>query len=235
MVYNVHTLLQEILTFWHFTQNISFCTFQFPQDWPSHIHCLAVFPRQVPIPIDWLQIENFEHCYHPLCKCELPPSGSTVDPAIWSFYHGICPHNYPIGLYKFAQNILVADLEDIDLLRWLQDDSNLGLFSYLSDLEYFVYEEFHTFLHNPIVMYKFRKFLNYIDLRVKVFGMGHGVVPVTATVTLSNVLEFDSDIDSDIKHTWKSQIFFAIRCALKRDYFDSFVSIHSHLDSLKTN
>ena len=28
--YNVHTLLQEILTFWHFTQNISFCIFQFP-------------------------------------------------------------------------------------------------------------------------------------------------------------------------------------------------------------
>ena len=71
-LYNVHTLLQEILTFWHFTQNISFCIFQFPQDWPSHIHCLAVFPHQVPIPVEWLELKNIENSYHPSCQCELP-------------------------------------------------------------------------------------------------------------------------------------------------------------------
>ena len=235
MVYNVHTLLKEMLTFWHFTQNILLCIFQFPLNWPSHIHCLAVFPRQVPIPVEWLESKNIEFSYHPSCHCEVPPPGSTIDPAVWSFYHGVCPKNYPYGLYRFAQNILVADLDDIELLNWLQKDSNLGLFSYLSDLEYLVWNEFNTFLHYPIVIFNFVRYTRSIDLNVKIFGMGHGVAPVTAAVTLANVHQVNIDYDTDIKNLWKDQIFFSIRCAMKRDYFDTFVSIHTFLDSLKNN
>ena len=233
MVYNIHTLLQEILTFWHFTQNISLCTFQFPQDWPSHIHCLAVFPRQVPIPVDWLELKNLEKSYHPSCQCILPPSGSTRDPAVWCFYNGICPHHYPYGLHRFAQNILVADLYDMHLIQWLQEDFNLGLFSYLSDLEYMIYEEFNMFLHYPIVMFYFKRFSTSIDLRVKIFGMGHGVMPVTATTTLANIHSVDFDSDIDTKTTMRNQIFFSIRCALKREYFDKFITVHTFLDSFK--
>ena len=138
-----------------FSQNLSFCTFQFPQDWPSHIYCLAVFPRQVRIPVNWLQTENMEKAYHPNCQCKSPPSGSTRDPAIWVSYNGICPKNYPVGLYKHAQNILIADLVDPGLINWLQEDFNSSLFSYLSDLEYIVYHEFNTFLHYPIVYVQF--------------------------------------------------------------------------------
>ena len=129
----------------------------------------------------------------------------------------------------------MADLDDPDLLVWLQKDSNLPLFSYLSDLEYLVYDECHTFLWYPIVMFHFKRYSKTtssdIDLRVKVIGLGHGVVPMTATTTLANVQQ--TVIDSDTRDTWRSQIFFAIRCALKRDYFDTFISIHSTLDSFK--
>ena len=72
-----------------------------------------------------------------------------------------------------------------------------------------------------------------IDLRVKVIGLGHGVVPVTATTTLANVQQTDIDSDIDTRNTWRNQIFFSIRCALKHDYFDAFLSIHSFLDSFK--
>ena len=216
-------------------QNISlFVYFQFSQDWPSHIFSFAVFPRQVPIPVDWLQTENIEKSYHPICQCASPPSGSSRDPAIWAFYNGICPKNYPIGLYKFAQNILVVDQDDPSLLQWLQKDSTLGLLAYLSDLKYMIYNEFHTFLHYPIVMYKFKRFSKSIDLKVKVFGMGHGIAPVSATVTLANVQNTDIDSDIDTKNNWKNQIFFSVRCALKRDYFDAFVSIHTFLDSFNS-
>ena len=92
-----------------------------------------------------------------------------------------------------------------------------------------VYEEFHSFLHFPIVMFQFKRFANSIDLRVKVFGMAHGVMPVTAITTLSNVHQFD--IDS--KTAWKNQIFFSIRSALKREYFDKFITVHTSLDSFK--
>ena len=193
----------------------------------------------MPIPVDWLQTKNIENAYHPSCQitCKSPPSGSTRDIAVWTYYHGICTKNYPYGLYQFAQNILVADLEDPELLQWLQQDSNLGLFSYLSDLEYLVYEEFHMFLWYPIVMFHFKRYsktvTSGIDLRVKVFGLGHGVVPVTAITTISNVQHTDIDSDLDTRNTWRNQIFFSIRCALKRDYFDSFVSIHNFLDSFK--
>ena len=123
------------------------------------------------------------------------------------------------------------DQDDPSLLQWLQQDSTLGILAYLSDLEYMVYDEFHSFLHYPIVMFNFKRFLKSIDIQVKVFGMGHGVTPVTATVTLSHVQHVDIDNNPDIKDLWKSQIFFSIRCALKRDYFDAFLSIHSYLDS----
>ena len=125
----------------------------------------------------------------------------------------------------------MVDQDDPLMLQWLQQESTIGLLSYLSDLEYMVFSEFHDFLHFPIVMYNFKRFLKSIDIRVKVFGMGHGVVPVTATGTLSHVQDIDIDRDIDTKNLWKSQIFFAVRCALKRDYFDHFLSIHSYLDS----
>ena len=80
-------------------------------------------------------------------------------------------------------------------------------------------------------MFNFKRFPKSIDLRVKVFGMAHGVAPVTSTVTLSHVEHTDIDNDSDIKNLWKSKIFFSIRLALKKDYFDAFLSIHSYLDS----
>ena len=183
--------------------------------------------------MEWLELKNIENCYHPSCQCILPPSGSTRDPAVWCFYNGICPHHYPYGLYRFAQNILVADLHDIYLLKWLQEDFNLGLFSYLSDLEYMVYEEFHSFLHFPIVMFHFKRFSKSIDLRVKIFGMAHGVMPVTATTTLSNVHQSDIDSDIDTKTTWRNQIFFSIRSALKREYFDKFITVYTSLDTFK--
>ena len=97
-----------------------------------------------------------------------------------------------------------------------------------------VFDEFNMFLHYPIVIFNFKRFLKSIDLRVKVFGMGHGVAPVTATVTLSHIQHVDIDNDKDTRDLWKDQIFFSVRCALKRDYFDSFMSIHSYLDSFKS-
>ena len=72
-----------------------------------------------------------------------------------------------------------------------------------------VYEEFNTFLHYPIVMFYFKRFSKSIDLRVKTFGMGHGVMPVTATTTLANVQSVDFDSDIDAKTTWRNQIFFS--------------------------
>ena len=192
-----------------------------------------MFPRASPIPIDLLQTINFEKSYHPTCHCPTPPPGSSRDPAYWSFYHGICPHNYPTGLYKFSKNILVVDQDDPSLLHWLQLDSTLPIFSYLSELEQLVYEEFHSFLHFPIVMCKFQRSPKSIDLIVKIFGMAHGVVPVTSSVTLSHVEDIDIDNDSDMKKSWKAQIFFAIRYSLKKNYFDAFLSIHSYLDSFE--
>ena len=234
MVYNVNTHLQENLNFWHFT----LCIFQFPQDWPSHIFALAVFPQQVPIPVEWLQAKNIEEAYHPLChvKCEYPPPGSARDPAVWTYYHGICPKNYPYGLYHSAQYILVADLDDLELLQWLHNDSNLALFSFLSDLEYLVYDEFHTFLHFPIVMFHFKRYSKSynaaIDLRVKVFGMGHGVMPITTTTTLVDISNIS--IDSEVTTTWRQQLFFSIRSVLKHDYFDKFLTVHTILESFRT-
>ena len=63
--------------------------------------------------------------------------------------------------------------------------------------------------------------------------MGHGVMPVTATTTLANVQLVDFDSDIDTKTTWKNQIFFSIRCALKHEYFDKFITVHTFLDTFK--
>ena len=82
-------------------------------------------------------------------------------------------------------------------------------------------------------MFNFRRFSKSIDLKVKVFGMGHGVVPVTSTTTLTNIQYTDIDSDIDTRNNWKNQIFFSVRCVLKHDYFDAFVSIHTFLDSFK--
>ena len=126
---------------------------------------------------------------------------------------------------------MIADIENPELLTWLQEDSNLALFSYLSDLEYHVYDEFHTFLHFPILMFQFKRFSSTIDLKAKVFGLGHGVIPITAVTTLGNVQNIT--IDSTVRDTWRQQLFFSITCALKHDYFDKFLTIHSLLDSFK--
>ena len=64
-------------------------------------------------------------------------------------------------------------------------------------------------------MFNFKRFSKSIDLQVKVFGMGHRVVPVTSTTTLANMQQIDIDSDSDIKNQWRNQIFFSVRCALK--------------------
>ena len=146
------------------------------------MYSLAVFPRQVPIPTDWLDTKNITDAFHH-CNCYCtPPSGSTRDPIMTTWFHGICPFRYPYGLYNSTQNILLADLEDPELLHCLQSESYLGLFSFLSDLEWFVYNEFNTFLKYPIVMFYFKRytksFTSGIDVRAKVFGMGHRIVPI---------------------------------------------------------
>ena len=200
------------------------------------MYSLAVFPRQVPIPTDWLDTKNITDAFHPHCNCHcIPPSGSTRDPVMTTWFHGICPYRYPYGLYNSTQNILLADLEDPKLLHWLQNDSHLGLFSFLSDLEWYVYNEFNTFLKYPIVMFYFKRysksFTSGIDVKAKVFGMGHGIVPVKATTTLGEVHTFKNDPDT--KDIWNKQLFFSIRCALKSDYFEKFLAIHDYLDTFK--
>ena len=200
------------------------------------MYTLAVFPRQIPIPTDWLDTKNISDAFHPICNCYEPPSGSARDPVITTWYHGICPYKYPYGIFHNTQNILLADLEDPELLHWLQDESNLGLFSFLSDLEWYVCNEFNNFLKYPIVMFYFKRFsksftLSGIDVKAKVFGMGHGIVPVKATTTLGDIQTFRNDPDT--KDIWKKQLFFSIRCALKGDYFDKFLGIHDYLDTFK--
>ena len=200
------------------------------------MYSLAVFPRQVPIPTDWLDTKNITDAFHHCdCYCT-PPSGSTRDPVMTTWFHGICPYRYPYGLYNSTQNILLADLEDPELLHCLQSESYLGLFSFLSDLEWYVYNEFNTFLKYPIVMFYFKRytksFTSGIDVRAKVFGMGHGIVPIEASTTLGEIHTFQND--PDIKDTWMKQLFFSIRCALKNDYFDKFLTIHAYLDTFKT-
>ena len=109
--------------------------------------------------------------------------------------------------------------------------------SFLSDLEYFLYEEFHTFLSYPITMFQFiryNKFTeNAIELKAKVFGMGHGKVLISAVTSLGDISP-QFKIDQSTKETWKSQLFFAVHAALKRDYYDKFIAIESYLDQFKS-
>ena len=60
--------------------------------------------------------------------------------------------------------------------------------SFLSDLEYYLYEEFHTDLSYPITMFQFVRYTktteNAIELKVKVFGMALGRVLISASTSL---------------------------------------------------
>ena len=215
---------------------MSFCTFQFPPGWPSHVYCLSVFPRKIPIPSDWLEQKNLQNAYHPVCNCNSYTNGFLQDPAVSAWYLGIRPHKYPYGLYKYAQNILIVDLDDKFLLNWLQNVHRFEIMSYLTDLEYFIYDEFNSFLQYPITMFQFSRYSKLTDqvveLKAKVFGMAHGKVLVSASTSLgisTDLFRFNSHT----KLEWKSQLFFSVRSALKRDYFDKFIAIHSYLDQAK--
>ena len=142
-------------------------SFQFPHGWPSYIHCLAVFPRQIPIPINWLETKNIDSAYHPVCNCHSYTECLLQDPVISAWYIGICPYKDPYGLYKYAQNLLIVDLDDILLTDWLQESRNLELMSFLSDLEYFVYDEFHSFLSYPITIVHFVRYSQMSDFAVE--------------------------------------------------------------------
>ena len=63
--------------------------------------------------------------------------------------------------------------------------------------------------------------------------MAHGVVHVPTSVTLTHVEDIDIDNDTDMRKSWKAQIFSAIRYSLKINYFDAFLSIHTILDSFE--
>ena len=215
---------------------MSFCTFQFPPGWPSHIYCLSVFPRKIPIPTDWLEQKNLKNAYHPVCNCNSYSNEFFQDPAVSAWYLGICPYKYPYGLYKYAQNILIVNLDDKYLLNWLQDTHKFEIMSYLTDLEYFVYDEFNSFLQYLITMFQFSRYSKIteqvVELKAKVFGMAHGKVLVCKSTSLGVITDLFS-FNSHTKSEWKSQLFFSIRSALKRDYFDKFISIHSYLDQVK--
>ena len=75
-----------------------FLSFQFPPHWPSHIHTFAVFSRQIPIPKNWLKQRSIEDAYHPFCNCHTYQSQFLQDPAVSSWYLGICPSKYPYVL-----------------------------------------------------------------------------------------------------------------------------------------
>ena len=109
--------------------------------------------------------------------------------------------------------------------------------SFLSNLEYYLYEEFHIFLSYPITMFQFVRYTrtteNAIELKAKVFGMAHGRVLVSASTSLGDV-NCHFKIDESTKNDWKSQLFFTVYSALKRDYFDKFIAIHSYFDQFKS-
>ena len=130
----------------------------------------------------------------------------------------------------------MADLDDMDLMTWLQKDTHLPLLSFLLDLEYHVYDEFNKYIKYPIVVYHFQRYsklsFSGVDLKVKVFGMAHGVAPMTACTSFGDVCNFE--FDQDTRTSWTKQLFFAIRCSLKKEYFDKFINIHDYLDSFKT-
>ena len=108
--------------------------------------------------------------------------------------------------------------------------------SYLTDLEYFIYDEFNSFLQYPITMFQFSRYSSLsdqvVELKAKVFGMAHGKVLINASTSLGIITDMFS-FNSHTKSEWKSQLFFSVRSALKRDYFDKFIAIHSFLDQAK--
>ena len=211
-------------------------SFQFPPGWPNYIHCLAVFPRQIPIPTNWLETKNIDSSYDPLCNCHMYTDCLLQDPVISAWYISVCPYRYPYGLYKYAQNLLIVDLDDILLTDWLQESRNLELMPFLSDREYFVYDEFHSFLSYPITIFHFVRYSQMtdftIELKAKVFGMAHNKVLISVSVSLGDINNLFK-IYQNTKTEWKSQCFFAVHSAMKRDYFDKFLAIHSYLDNFK--
>ena len=74
---------------------------------------------------------------------------------------------------------------------------------------------------------------NAIELKVKVFGMAHGKVLISAITSLGDISP-QFKIDQSCKETWKSQLFFAVHAALKKDYYDKFIAIESYLDKFKS-
>ena len=89
---------------------MSFCTFQFPPGWPSHIFCLSVLT------------------------------------------------NIHMDCTNMLKNILIVDLDDKYLLNWLQDTHKFEIMSYLTVLEYFVYDEFNSFLQYPITLFQLSRY-----------------------------------------------------------------------------
>ena len=62
--------------------------------------------------------------------------------------------------------------------------------------------------------------------------MAHNKVLISASVSLGDINKLFK-IDQNTKTEWKSQLFFAVCSATKRDYFDEFLAIHSYLDNFK--
>ena len=143
---------------------------------------------------------------------------------------------FPIMQIITNYYMLIVDLDDILLTDWLQESKNLELMSFLFDLEYFVYDEFHSFLSFPITIFHFVRYSQMsdfaVELKAKVFGMAHNKVLISASVSLGDINKLFK-IDQNTKTEWKSQLFFVVHSAMKRDYFDKFIAIHSYLDNFK--
>ena len=87
--------------------------------------------------------------------------------------------------------MLIVGLDDILLTDWLQESTNLKLMSFLSDVEYFVYDEFHTFFSYPITIFHFVRYGQMTDftveLKAKIFGMAHNKVFIAASVSIGDI------------------------------------------------
>ena len=98
----------------------------------------------------------------------------------------------------------------------------LKIMSFLLDLEYFLYDEFHTILSYPITMFQFVRYSklteNAIELKAKVFGMGHGKVLISATTSLGEISPHFK-IDNSTKYTWKSPAFLCCTSSLEKGLF----------------
>ena len=186
--------------------------------------------------MEWLEQRCIHDAYHPVCNCRSYECGYKNDPATAAWFLGVCPKRYPFGLHRFVQNILIVDRDDLPLLELIQSIDNFGIMSYLSDLEYYVYDEFHTLLLYPITMFKFTRYskrTDYaIELSVKVIGLANKKVPVTANILLGDV-NGPFTFDECTRLEWKRQIFFLVCTAIARDYFDKFLTIHNYLDLKK--